>query len=189
MEIGTLIIGAILGGIPSWFISWHYAKKSNEELIVSLKRQTNELSSSSSFNNFERMLRNSEWRKEFINEEECWVCERDNTFQIHKGDDRRPFRERWTEVFPDQNGSMFEVHLKIQGTTIKSYHFISGDGGRYTLPLPELVVVDEDPSYHWNIDSVEAKIAEIIGNFYRYNTLAEVAAFTKVNLNRGANHA
>jgi len=189
MEIGTLITGAIIGAIPSWFISRHYAKKSSAELIGSLKRQTSELSSSSSFNSFERMLRNFEWRQEFIDGDECWVCERDNTFQIHKGDDRRAFREKWTDVFPDQNGSMLDVHLKIQGVTIKSYPFISGDGGRYTLPLPDLVVVDDEPSYHWNIDSVEARIAEIMGNFYRYKTLAEVAALTKVNLNRGANHA
>lgn len=189
MEIGSLIVGAILGAIPSWFISKAFAEKSNKELETKLRNQTAKIESATTFNNFERMLRTSKWRKEHVGHEEVWICENNNTFQIHMSDDNREFNETWTSVFPDQNTTMFHVNLTIGGTIVKSLPFISADGGRYTLPLPELAVTDNVPSFYWSPNSVEVKVAEIIGNFYRYSSIEEVARFTKIELHTVANHA
>ncbi len=182
MEFMSLIVGALLGAVPSWFISQSFATKSNKELEQKLSKQTSTIESATTFNSFERMLRSSNWRKEHINNHEVWVCEKNNTFQIHMGDDHRNFKETWTSVFPDQNTSMFHVNLTVNGIIIKSLPFISADGGRYTLPLPELEVFEDKPSFYWSPNSVEVKIAEIINNFYRCTSIKEVANFTKINL-------
>ena len=190
MDFGSLIIGALLGGIPSWFISKAFSEKSSKELDQKLSKQASQLGASSSFINFERMLRTSNWRKEHINHNEVWICEANNTFQIVPSDDDRPFKEIWTTKFPDQNTSIFHINLTINGTIVKSLPFISGDGGRYTLPLPELAVDDKNtPSFYWSPNSVEVKVAEIIGNFYRYSSLKEVASFTGVEFHNVSSHA
>lgn len=189
MEIESLIIGAILGAIPSWFISKSFADKSSKELETKFNNQASKIESATTFNSFERMLRTSMWRKEYIGHDEVWICENNNTFQIHMSDDNREFKENWTTVFSDQNTTMFHVNLTIGGTIVKSLPFISADGGRYTLPLPELAVINNVPSFYWAPNSVEVKVAEIIGNFYRYNSIKEVAAFTKIDLHTVVSHA
>jgi hypothetical protein len=182
MDIGSLIVGAIVGAIPSWFISKSFSDESSKELETQLNNHASKIESATTFNSFERMLRTSNWKKEHIGHGEIWVCEKNNTFQIHMCDDDREFKESWTSVFPDQNTTMFHVNLTIGGTIVKSLPFISADGGRYTLPLPELAVIDGKPSFFWSSNSVEVRVAEIIGNFYRYGSLGEVAEFTKVEL-------
>ena len=189
MDIITLIVGAVLGAIPSWFISRSFALRSSIELDKKLKEQTKQINSTATLVNFERLLETSKWVKEYINNEEIWVCEENRTFQLKIGDDDRKFHEKWTEVFPDPYTTMFHIHLMVQGVTIKSLPFISADGGRYTLPLPELVVVNDEPAFYWSPNSIEYKIAEVIGNFYRYGSLKEVANFTKIQLHHVANHA
>ena len=87
-------------------------------------------------------------------------------------------------MFPDQNTCLFYIDLKIGSTIIKSLPFISADGGRYTLPLPEQLIVDKEAIYSWEPDSIEVKIAELIKNYYRYNSLKEVAEFTGVEFHR-----
>lgn len=190
MDFGSLIFGAILGGIPSWFISKAFSKKSSKELDQKLSRQVSQIGMSSSFINFERMLRTSKWRMEHIDHNEVWICQANNTFQIVPGKENRPFKEIWTTKFPDQNTSMFHINLTINGIIVKSLPFISGDGGRYTLPLPELAVDNsKTPTFYWSPNSVEVKVAEIIGNFYRYSSLKEVASFAGVEIHNVSYHA
>ena len=135
------------------------------------------------------MLRSSKWRNEHIGHSEVWVCEDNNTFQIHQCDDDRDFSETWTKVFPDQSTKMFHINLMIGSTIVKSLPFISADGGRYTLPLPELALINGSQSFHWSPNSVEVRVAEIIGNFYRYSSIKAVAEFTKIELHSIASHA
>ena len=189
MELLSLIVGALIGAIPSWFISKSFATASSKELEQKLKLQTSAIESASSFNSFEKMLRSSNWRNEYINNNKVWVCEKNNTFQIHMGDDHRDFKETWTSVFPDQNTSMFHINLTVNGIIIKSLPFISADGDKYTLPLPELEVFENNPNFYWSPNSVEVKIAEIINNFNTYTSIKEVANFTKINLHLVTNYA
>ena len=188
MELLSLIVGALIGAIPSWFISKSFATASSKELEQKLKLQTSAIESASTFHSFEKMLRTSNWVKEYINDHDVWVCEKNNTFQLHNNEDRRDFKETWTSVFPDQNTSMFHINLTVNGIIIKSLPFISADGGRYTLPLPELEVFENKPSFYWSPNSVEVKIAEIIHNFYRCDSIKEVAKFTKISLHVVTNY-
>lgn len=182
MELITLIVGALLGAVPSWYTSKYFAEESSKDIDQKLNKQTGIIESATTFNNFEKMLRSSNWVKEHINNNEVWICEKNNTFQIHINEDLRSFKEKWTSVFSDQNASMFYINLTINGIIIKSLPFISADGGRYTLPLPEVDFFENQPGFYWSPNSVEVKIAEIIGNFYRYKSIKEVAEFTKIKL-------
>ena len=66
MELLSLIVGALIGAIPSWFISKSFATASSKELEQKFKLQNSVIESASSFNNFEKMLRSSNWRNEYI---------------------------------------------------------------------------------------------------------------------------
>ncbi|MFT7158747.1 MAG: hypothetical protein ACI8Q1_003781 [Parvicella sp.] len=189
LDINSLVIGALLGGIPSWFISRYFSKESSKELIANLKRQDARSLTKNSFNGFETLLRTSAWTKEETDHSERWVCDKDNTFQFIRVDDDRDFKEKWTEVFPAQDARLFHIELKINESIIKSLPFICADGGRYTLPLPDRAVIDGEVNFFWSPSNVEYKIAEIIGNFYRSGSLKEVAAFTKIDLHAIRNHA
>lgn len=185
MDLPSIILGAIIGFITSWIITAYFYKRSGKDVEKKLDRQTDKLSSLPTLNNFEKMLRTSEWDCEEINHEEVWVCKKNRHFQFKRSEDRMPFREKWTSVFPDQNGAMYQIHLMISGSIIKSFRFISGDGGRYTLPLPDVAIVNGEQVFCWYKDELDSLIAEVIGSFYRCNSLAEVARFTKVELVAG----
>ncbi|KPZ70357.1 hypothetical protein AN944_02429 [Shewanella sp. P1-14-1] len=180
-----IFIGWILGIISSWVIAKIFAKQSSSELESKLTKQTTKLNSATSFINFERMIRSGKWQREDIENDEVWVCESNNLFQFKRSEDREPFREKWTSVFPDQNGSRFHINLMINGIVVRSLPFVSGDGGRYTLPLPDLELMNEEQVFIWYRDDIDVLIAEIIGNYYRYNSIEQVAKFTKVELVRG----
>lgn len=130
------------------------------------------------------MLRTAKWNREEIDHEEVWVCEKNNLFQFKRSesDGRESFREKWTSVFPDQHGSMFHINLMISGTVVRSLPFVSGDGGRYTLPLPDLAIANDEQIFCWYKDEVDVLIAEIMGNYYRCDSIDQVAKFTKVEL-------
>lgn len=185
MDLTSTIVGWILGIISSWVIAKIFAKHSSDDVEDKLKKQTNTLSSSTNFTNFERMIRTAKWRREDIDHDEVWVCESNNLFQFKRSDDRKEFREKWTSVFPDQNGSMFHINLMINGTVVRSLPFISGDGGRYTLPLPDLAIANDEQVFCWYRDEIDVLIAEIIGNYYRCQSIEQVAKFTKVDLVHG----
>jgi hypothetical protein len=178
MDVMSLVIGAVFG----WFTNKYFSKKTSDEFVRKIDQQTFNLSAATTFAAFERMLRTSKWRKEHIDNKTVWVCENDNTFQFSASDDNREFNESWTSVFPNQGTSMFHINLTMGGTIVKSLPFISADGGQYTLPLPEIKIIDGKQFFFWSSDSIEVKIAEIIGNFYRNRSLEEVAFFTKIEL-------
>jgi hypothetical protein len=184
MDIGSIILGAIIGAIPSWYMSKYFASKSSNELTSKLRELTNKLNSSATLDNFEKMLHSSRWIKECINEDEVWICEDNRTFQICLGNDDRTFIEKWINKFPDKSAIMFHVHLQIQGVTIKSLPFISADGGRYVLPLPDLIVIEDEQHFCWSPADIGYKVSEIIGRFYRYATLQEVADFLKIEIHK-----
>lgn len=180
-----IFIGWILGVISSWLIAKVFAKKSSAELDSKLTKQTQKLSSTTSFVSFERMIRSAKWKCENIDNDEVWVCESNSLFQFKCSEDRTGFREKWTSVFPDQNGSRFHINLMINGTVVRSLPFVSGDGGRYTLPLPDLALVNGEHVFTWYKDEIDVLIAAIIGNYYSYNSIDQVAKFTKVELVSG----
>ena len=185
MDVIGILVGAIVGAIPSYWLGHYFGKRSKDDLIRALKAQTAEITGKATITNFERLLRTEKWRQEYVDDCPTWICERNVAYQFVCGPSERPFHEPWTKIFPNQAISLFSVHLKINNSTAKVLPFISADEGRYTLPLPEQIVdKDGNATYYWNPDSIESLVAGVIGNFYRCKSLAEVAEFVKVGLHR-----
>lgn len=177
-----LLLGVTLGGLVSWFISRSHYKASGEDLKQELARQTRELNSKATLTTFERKLSSGKWENEYIGHDQYWVCDVDRTYQLKIGDDNRAFKEPWTSFFPDPYTTMFHIHLQVSGVTIKSLPFISADGGRYTLPLPKQRVAGNDRFFSWSPNSIDYKIAEAIGQFYRENCLKDVAKLLNIEI-------
>lgn len=131
---------------------------------------------------FKNLIENTSWRKELINHKQVWICDKDNTFQIEIGDHGDEWQEKWARVYPDANASEYSVYLKINNTTIKELTFISCDGGRIFVPLPELQSEGGQTVYIWRRDSLPYKICRIIGQYYIHKTIEGVAQMSKIRI-------
>lgn len=189
MDISSLLAGAALGGIISWWITKHYYEKANKELEDSLSRQTRKLANQDTLEEFERLLVQGEWEQNYEGQEPVYVCKSKPTFQFDMPGEREEFYEDWMRVFPDRQGKSFDLNLKIQGTTVKTLRFVSGDGGRYTLPLPEVYIFEGNQAFVWRKNSLGYKVASVIGNFYRSSSLEEVGQFVGIDVITDQRHA
>ncbi len=189
MDISSLAAGAALGGIISWWITKHYYVKANKELENSLAKVTRTLANQDTLEEFEKLLVEAQWEKNFEGYEPVYVCKSKPTFQFDMRGDRDDFYEDWMKVFPNKSGKAFDLHLKIGGTVVKSLRFISGDGGNYTLPLPEVYLVEGKQAFVWRKNSLGYKIATVIGNFYRSSSLEEVGEFVGIDVITEQRHA
>ena len=77
------------------------------------------------------------------------------------------FREPWTQGFPDPSAYSYYVHLQYFGTDLRRYVFVSCDGGRYNVPLPER---QPDGSYILRRNTTGYRIAEI---YWQYMPLSD----------------
>ena len=93
------------------------------------------------------LLVSSNWKKEYINQREVWIAEDNNTFQIQSGDEGDEFHESWTEMYPDQNTRKYPVYLKIDNSIVKELDFISLDGGRIFVPMPDRTIEGDEVRY------------------------------------------
>lgn len=139
--------------------------------------------------NFDRFLQErTDWERRIIDDSEVYFYTRDNNYKIVQGDtsirDWEPRIEPWMNNFPDAYVSEWRVYLKYGENIIAEYSFVSCDGARYFIPLPKKRCAEPGENfrcsrfeYIWNRGSTEYKIAEVIGRFYRYETMEEVARF------------
>ena len=140
-------------------------------------------SSSKNLTTFEDLISNARWRKEIITQREIYICEKDNTFQIEIGECGGEFHEKWTQVYPDKgNVSRYPVYMKIGNTTIKEFTFISCDGGRIFVPIPELQSEGDQTVCIWRKDSLPYKICQIVGHYYIYKTIEGIAQVSKIKI-------
>ena len=51
----------------------------------------------------------------------------------------QPFRESWTDRFPDKSARSYRVELRVSTTILRQLTFVNCDGGRYALPLPRRI--------------------------------------------------
>jgi len=132
---------------------------------------------------FEKYVDKSSWSNELINNKEVWVCDKDNTFQIRINRDSEPFTEKWIRRFSpsvDKDGSeKHEVLLSVNGNKIKSYYFVIFDSGRIIVPLAKLA---SNGTRYWERNSLDFKIAKIIGSFGFYKTIEKVAEWGKIEI-------
>ena len=189
MDIPSLLISAALGGFISWWLTKHYYIKSNRELEASLKKMTRQLSSQDTLEEFERLLSQSSWEKNHEGSEPVYVCKSKPTFQFDMKGEREDFYEDWMKVLPDKNGKAFDLNLRINNTIVKTIRFISADGGRYTVPLPEVYLSNGKQAFAWRQNTLAYKVATVIDNFYRCDSLVEVGKFVGVDVFTEQRHA
>ena len=183
MALITFIAGVVIGGLLSWLITYAYYKKASREQKDELNQLSAKLSPKNTLADFEKMLGDSTWTSDSINETEVWIADSDNTFQISRGKRTDDFRERWTDMHPDKYSSSYPVYLKINNTVIKELPFVAVDGGRIFVPMPEIRPISEDNvEYFWNISSLGVKVCRIIGKYYIYSDLAGVARRSHITL-------
>ena len=144
--------------------------------------------------NFDQFLKNTtDWERRTIDDSEVYFYTRDNNYKIIQGEasvrDWEPRIEPWMNNFPDAYVSEWRVYLKHGENVIAEYTFMSCDGARYFIPLPKKRCAEPGDNYRcnrfeyiWNRGSVEYKIAEVIGRFYRYENLEEVARFCGITI-------
>lgn len=182
-EIVLFVVGAVVGGLLSWLVTHLYYVKAGTDQKAALRDLASILQSGNTLERFEALLRNSGWSKRIIENRETWICDLDNTFQIVQGNRERDFREPWTENLADPNASVYPVYLKIGTTTVKELHFISADGARIFVVMPE-IGFDDNMGRHlfWNQNSIGVLVTNIIGDFYIYETLAGFAARSKIEI-------
>ena len=179
----SFIAGLAVGGLISWLITHRYYIKANESQKKQFVDLEKSLKSKNTLEDFEALLETSLWNKEYIDGQAFFIASDDNTFQIVLGEKFRQFTERWTKVYPDPNSSASPVYLRINNNIIKEFTFISMDGGRIFVPMPDIRAIDEENvEYFWNLNSLEVKICNIVGEYYIYETIEKVAKRSKIEI-------
>lgn len=136
------------------------------------------------------ILSKKKWDKRLIDDFPIYYYSKNNNYRIEQAQDTNKTwsaTENWMKVFPDKSIFEYKVYLKYGETKIKELLFVSCDGARYFIPLPERKVIQSDEKsfkseFYWVKDSIEYHVGEIIGTFYRFNNLEQVADFCKVKI-------
>jgi len=75
-----------------------------------------------------------------------------------------PFVEPWTKKFPDPSAQSYYVEVRYHSTILKQIVFVSCDGGRYRVPLPQR---DSDAKkWFIQLDSLEYKISLLYSQYF-----------------------
>jgi|GEM_PF-2898258 len=133
---------------------------------------------------FEKLVENGKWKKEYIGYRGRWVCEDNDLYQIDLSSEHNDFEEEWANIYPNRKAFSQPVLLKIRGVEIKQITFVYCDETRIFVPLPEKVAVDSTGSCHfeWNKNSLEFKLAKIIGRYYIYKNIEGIAEMSKIKI-------
>lgn len=113
------------------------------------------------------------WDKKLHRIHEFWINKEDPLFQIETGENVvEDFRERWMKNYPNMNhNTSYRVYLKYANTIVSDCLFVGLDGYRYMVPVPER----EEGKYFYSTDSLQFKLANVVGSFYLYKNLREFA--------------
>lgn len=143
------------------------------------------------FENFAKFAKNkSDWEKRAIDEQNIYFYKEDNNYKIEQDYDSRNVwerREPWMSKFPDGHVTQYKVYLKYGETKIGELQFVSCDGARYFIPLPERRFPNQDTGdshieYYWVKNSLYYQVGEIVGDLYREIDLAGVAKFCGIEI-------
>lgn len=112
--------------------------------------------------------------KRLLDDVEHWVSiDEDNQiyhkifpeFTIRQGEIiKEDFQESWTYKFPNPNAHSFEVELRYFETLIHKETFVTCDGGRYQIPLPESDPSNSDNKYFIKKIILLIKLLKFFGN-------------------------
>lgn len=178
-------IGVLLGAGASWLITHKYYVKAGNEQRTELENLKEGLKPNNTLGNFERLLAEGAWDETQVDNEEVWICQTDNTYQIHLGDSSQAYSERWTTVYPDKTATACPVYLKIGSAVIKELTFIYMDGYRIFVPMTEVrpsTVGANQIEFFWNLNSLKVKVCRVIGKYYIYENLEGIARMSSVEI-------
>jgi hypothetical protein len=188
MDIASLVIGTIAGGILSWWIAAIFYRRSTEDLRARLKQLSSDVERKDSAEYFEFMLTHGTWSHHSIAGRDTWICDERSVFKIVRNGDYEDFDEEWTRKPPDQRAQKSSIDLKINDSTVRSLDFISLDGGRYLVPMTTKRVLDGQPLYFWERDSLQFKVGRIVGHYYRFDNIEQTAQFLGVEIVSAQHH-
>ncbi len=98
-------------------------------------------------------------------------------FTIHEGEIlNNDFKEGWANSFPDPSAFSYEVLLKHNNTVLQRVVFVSCDGCRYQIPLPNM---QEDVGYFLSKSSTPYKISNL---YQQHSPLEEILLGRKIIL-------
>ena len=114
--------------------------------------------------------------KLLLDDFEAWISINDDNqlyhkqfpeFTVRKGKQiKDPFCESWSERFSDISAHSFEVEIRYFETILSKETFITCDGGRYQIPLPEIDMSNSERQFYVQINSLAYKIARIFWQYY-----------------------
>ena len=118
-----------------------------------------------------------------------WTSDEDQRYQIENTYEveSKNFSEPCIKGFPDPHRSSSWVELKVSGATIEQVLFVSLDGGRYFVPMPEQRVTEnEDGSIERNFfydrSSLRYQLGNVIGRFYIKDSLVQFAIWKGIEI-------
>ncbi|MDD5039887.1 MAG: hypothetical protein PHY34_01930 [Patescibacteria group bacterium] len=123
------------------------------------------------------LKRTKKWKKINISRDESnWQYETHPEFviEIDEVGHNWTTKEGWMKDYPDETKHVRAVKIKVNGQALVSVEFISLDGGRYFIPVPERKLISgqsEKANFSYWYTPIQVGIANIIGRYYRDETL------------------
>ena len=73
------------------------------------------------------------------------------------------FQEEWTTHFPDKTARSYSVELRYGTTVLRALTFVSCDGGRYSLPLPQY---GDDGRFEINRNALAWRVMQLYRQYF-----------------------
>ena len=129
------------------------------------------------------LKKTKKWKKVYSNQYKYnWQYEKHPEFVIEVDEESRDWSttESWMTHYPDNHKSTSFVKAMANGQILLTENFISLDGHRYFVPVPKRAVIkdvgigsNEIPEYKYWYTTVQVKLARIVSDYYRVNTIEE----------------
>lgn len=94
------------------------------------------------------------WEAKVFNHVSTWICKDTDEYQLVEWNIvRNNFREDWTRIFPDnENNTSYQLFLKRNGIIVREFTWVSCDGGRVWMPIPEMKNLWDTNSWDFKIE-------------------------------------
>jgi hypothetical protein len=157
------------------------------EMLVDEAKQLGSKPPERSMEHFLNLVDKATWDSFEDNWKRIYVCQEDMLFQmqIDFSDEDTEFDEPWVHNFPDRTARKRSVNMLIAGQLVSQFIFISLDGGRYFVPLPQsrTSVNGSVVDYYWERNSPDFRLFRVVSSLrYAHPTIEELAMHTGVTL-------
>ena len=146
-----------------------------------------------SFATWKSHLTNGQWSKDGLSTEQgfktVWTSLDDVSYQIEDPHlvEVENFSEPWAKGFPDSHASSYNVNLNVSGVTVKQVLFVSLDGSRYFVPIPDIRSINDGGesakfTYYYDHTSLKYLLGNVVGTYYYLKNLKEFAALQGIEI-------